>query len=90
MNATPTALKQIMEFSRYLVPLLNRTRPRTKPGDGEKIKMGNNYLTKGTADWWKYLSLRVMELISKRRRYNILLNPSYRKYLYCLLLNFVY
>ena len=47
-------------------------------------------MTEGSAEWWKYLSHRVMELISKRRRYNILLNPSYRKYLFCLLLHIVY
>jgi hypothetical protein len=50
-----------MEFTKYLIPLLDRSRPKIKPGFGSRKKIGNILMSEGSADWWRYISLKVME-----------------------------
>lgn len=91
MNITPYVLKEITNLVKYMKPFINFKRPKEHPGQGEKCNIpGLPNLREGTRKWWQYINNKVLELVGRTRKYNILLNPSFRKYVFCIFYHIAY
>jgi hypothetical protein len=88
LNITPYLIKEINDLVLYIQPILKPS-PQLRPGEGGRAVIDYPGLSQGSYEWWMYITNSLKKRIEQYREYNIVTNPFFRRYVFCVMYSIV-